>query len=103
MVGCFQHYFMDQLVGALKTMILRMISSLGDWLKRFQKRIYIFPEDILYYFDNKDYVICPSSRSLHTAKLKRYALILLVEEIVKQPSIDSMTYLLVLTLIFIVK
>lgn len=37
-VGCFQHYFMDQLVGALKTMILRMISSLGDWLKRFQKR-----------------------------------------------------------------
>ena len=41
---------------------------------------------------------CPCPKSLPEAKVKSFGLILLAEEISKQPSIDSVMWLLVLTL-----
>ena len=46
---------------------------------------------------------CPCPKSLPEAKVKSFGLIPLAEEISKQPSIDSVMWLLVLTLIEIYK
>ena len=59
-------------------MVLRMIWSVENWLKRFQR---------------KDHV-----QSLPETEIKSFRLILLAEEIQKQPTIDSVVWFSVVTL-----
>ena len=74
---------------------------MGAWLKRFQgKNFNMFPRycswDILV---KNVAVLCPCLKSLPEAKVKRFGLILLAEEISKQPIIASVVWLLVFTLV----
>ena len=59
-------------------MVLRMIQSVGNWLKRFQRKALV--------------------QILPKTEINSFRLILLAEEIQKQPSIDSVVWFLVVTL-----
>ena len=87
--------------GSMEDSGAEVISTVGVWLKRFQRRGILICglKTVLVIVWWRMRLVLPLSKNLPEAKVKSFELIALAEEISKQPSIDTVVWSLVSILI----